>query len=75
VAQLATGSTAPAPNGAGGGEGEAVAEPCRHSDDTLASNLPSREIPVWWRRAVLPSLLWGVQIFVLSLFYTGESHE
>ena len=25
----------------------------------LATHLPSSEIPVWWRRAVLPSLLWG----------------
>ena len=26
----------------------------------LATHLPSREIPVWWRRAVLPTLLWVV---------------
>ena len=24
---------------------------------TASKNLPSREIPLWWRRAVLPSLL------------------
>ena len=37
VAQLAFASTAPAPDGAVGSEGEAVVIPCRHSDDVLAS--------------------------------------
>ena len=35
VAQLAIGSTAPAPGGAVGGAGEAVAASSRHSDDAV----------------------------------------
>ena len=37
VAQPAIGSMAPAPNGSVGGEGEAVVQPSRHSDDALIS--------------------------------------
>ena len=37
VAQLAIARTAPAPDGAVGGEGDAVAVCCRHSDDAPVS--------------------------------------
>ena len=37
VAQLACGSMAPAPEGAASGEGEAVIQPSRQSDDAPAS--------------------------------------
>ena len=39
----------------------------------LATHLPSREIPVWWRRAVLPSLLWVVCF--LSFFLWALTQE
>jgi len=38
----------------------------------LATHLPSSEIPVWWRRAVLPSFFWG-DYFVS--FFSGSSDE